>query len=285
MAAAFKIVALVDGGRTFSLRLAGVSRIRIGPLNAYEKNTCRPGASCRCVALIHGLGDSALTWDKVLRGAGGAPEVPAGWRLVALELPGTEGSDAPATPGGYAVPAMAETVDGALRGRCPEWTLVGNSLGGWVAAWAALQWPQGVRRLVLVNPAGFTDPSGVAEKTARLLEGPTGPALKEFSARAYHKAPWAPPWAWEAAAATIRARPAARMVAALRLEDLLDGRAKGIRAETTIVWGESDRVMPRAVGEAYAREIPGARLLSAPECGHLPQQECPAAVSRALYNH
>lgn len=44
----------------------GVHRVVSGPLLAYELSTCRPGAACRCVAIVHGLGDSAMTWDKTM---------------------------------------------------------------------------------------------------------------------------------------------------------------------------------------------------------------------------
>ena len=266
-------------------RLAGhgVRSVRAGGLTAYELDGCAAGAPCRCAALLHGLGDSALTWDNTLIGAGGAPVPPKGWRLLALNLPGTDGSDAPATPAGYAIPAQADAVRAALEGRCPKWTVAGNSLGGWVAGWLALKWPQGVERLVLVDPAGVDDPTGDAIKTARTLQDPTVEKMKVFADLASHKKRAVPERAWAAVVASIKSRPAAAMVAALRREDLLDERAKSLRLPVAVLWGASDRALPRAMGEKLARLIPGASFSLVPDCGHLPQQECPAAVSRALF--
>lgn len=269
--------------RKTALSAHGVRRVRAGTLAAYEEDLCSPGKPCRCVALIHGLGDSALTWDSVLLGKDGASKPPAGTKLLAVELPGTEGSLPPATPEGYAIPAMADAVKDALQPRCPQWTVVGNSLGGWVAGWLALKWPEGVKQLVLVNAAGLDDPTGTEERTARILEDPTPEKMKDFALRAYHKPRAIPDRAWAAVVASIRSRPAAKMVAALKKEYLLDDQAKNIRAQTLILWGASDRVVPRAVGEGFARLIPGARLELVPDCGHLPQQECPQAVSKALF--
>lgn len=265
--------------RRTALRLGGVRRVRLGGLNAYEKDSCAAGRPCRCVALIHGLGDSALTWDAVLLGRKGASAPPPGTLLLAVELPGTEGSDA----GDYAIPAQARAVRDALMTRCPDWTVAGNSLGGWVASWLALEWPVGVSRLILINSAGLDDPTGVARRTASVLSDPTAEKMKEFAARAYHAPRAAPPRVWRALAALIRTRPAAKVVAALRAEDLLEKRAYALRLPVLILWGESDRVLPRAMGEGLHRLIPGSRIEFIPACGHLPQQECPAAVSRVLF--
>jgi pimeloyl-ACP methyl ester carboxylesterase len=273
----------IDDLRKVRLSLYGVRRVRAGTLAAYEEDLCETGKPCRCVALIHGLGDSALTWDNVLLGKKGAPAPPRGTKLLAVELPGSEGSDPPSDPAGYAVPAMAKTIEDSLRARCPSWTLVGNSLGGFLAADIALDWPGGVEKLYLVNAAGLDDPSGVQVETARILQEPTGEKMREFSTRAYYKKMRAPLRVFDEVAATIRTRPAAKIVAQLKKEDLLDSRAKLIRAPTTILWGEADRVVPRTVGEGFAKKIPGAKLVLIPKCGHLPQQECPEAVSKALF--
>ncbi len=269
--------------RRWALRHAGVERVRVGTLAGYERDLCRPGQPCSCVALIHGLGDSAMTWDKLLGGQEGAAPPPQGTRLLALELPGSEGSAPPGTPAGYAVPAMAQTVADSLRERCPSWTLVGNSLGGWVSLWTALKWPQGVRRLLLLNSVGVDGSREEQVAVARLLENPTVAGLKDFSARAYHIMPPAPERAWPAVVASIAARPTRAMVAALRPEDLLDARARQIRIPTLVLWGLSDRAIPRSVGEKLAASIPGALFQGIPDCGHLPQRECPAVVTDALY--
>ncbi len=273
----------MDALRAARLNASGVRRVRAGTLAAYEENLCAPEKPCRCVALIHGLGDSALTWDNILLGHGGAAKPPAGVDLLAVEIPGSEGSQPPLNPAGYAIPAMASTIKDALKAKCPEWTVVGNSLGGWLAAEIALQWPEGVKSLMLLDAAGLDDPTGVLVQTARTLQNPTVENMRDFLKRCYHNPPPAPDRALAEVVESIRSRPAAAIVAALKKEDQLDARASAIRARTTIIWGATDGVVPRAVGEGYARLIPGAKLEFVPDCGHLPQQECPQAVSRALF--
>lgn len=264
--------------RKLALRLGGASRVRAASLAAWERDLCVPGAACRCVAFVHGMGDSALTWDGVMLGRG-APPLPAGTRLLAVELPGTEGSG----PSDYAVPAQAAAVKAALATRCPRWTVVGNSLGGWISAELALQWPEGVESLVLVNAVGLSDETGLLLETARILADPTVEKLKDFSGRAYFKARPAPARAWPAVVDSIKSRPTRETLAAFKLEHVLDRRAKALKTPTIVLWGAADRVVPASMGERWVRLIPGATLRLIPDCGHLPQQECPAAVSAALF--
>ena len=266
--------------RRLALWRGGVHRVAVGPLLAYEKSTCRPGAPCRCVALIHGMGDSAMTWDKTLLGSDGASLPPEGTLLLAVDMPGTDGS-APAAD--YGIRAQSRVLRAALETRCPEWTVAGNSLGGWISGWLAVDWPQGVRRLVLVNAAGLTDPSELALKAARLLADPTIPEMKVFNAKAYGKPRTVPERAWPAVIASIVSRPTRAILAALRLEDVLDARLKDVKADTTILWGSADGVLPAEFAERFRKGVRGSRVDLVPGCGHLPQQECPESVSRALF--
>jgi pimeloyl-ACP methyl ester carboxylesterase len=50
---------------------------------------------------------------------------------------------------------------------------------------------------------------------------------------------------------------------------------KEIKAPTLVLWGGKDRLLPPELGERFARDIPGARLVLFPELGHMPQEEDP----------
>ncbi|MDD5303732.1 MAG: alpha/beta hydrolase [Elusimicrobia bacterium] len=266
--------------RRLALWRGGARRVAAGPLLAYELSSCRPGAPCRCVALVHGMGDSAMTWDKTMLGEGGASAPPDGTLLLAVDMPGTDGS---APVADYGIRAQARVLRAALETRCPEWTVAGNSLGGWISGWLAVDWPEGVRRLVLVDAAGLTDPSELALQAARTLAAPTVPAMKLFNARAFAHPRPVPERAWAAVVDSIRARPTRAILAALRMEDVLDARLKDVKADTTILWGSADGVLPAEFAERFRRGVRGSRVELVPGCGHLPQQECPESVSRVLF--
>lgn len=259
--------------REAALKAHGARRIRLGTLGAYEKDNCEPGRPCKCVALLHGLGDTSLTWDKLLKAA------PEGALVVAPDLPGTESSEPPPS---WGVRAQAQVVRAALEGRCPKWTLAGNSFGGWISAWVALDWPQGVDELVLLDAAGVEDPSGAAVETALFLANPTAEGLRAFDPKARHEPRSAPDRVLRQVAEQIRSRNTARIVAALSRDELLDGRLKELKIPALILWGESDRLTPPAMGRRFQSLIKGSRLVTLEKCGHLPQQECPESTLRAL---
>ena len=62
----------------------------------------------------------------------------------------------------------------------------------------------------------------------------------------------------------------------------LDERLYRIRAKTVLIWGESDRVIPPAYGDAFCRGIAGAELVRVASAGHMVIVEQPATVVDAL---
>lgn len=271
-----------DLGVSVALRWAGVRATRSGPLSGLVRDTCRAGEPCRCAALVHGLGDTSATWRRILAGEADAP-VPPGWRLFAPDMPGTPPSPRPARRAGYAQPAQGQALRQALGALCPTWTVVGNSLGGWSASWLALEWPEGVERLILLSPAGLKDPSGASESTARTLAEPGVAVLKEFNKRVTHVERKIPDRAFAEMAALLKKRPVRANLEAIRDEHFLDGKLGALKAPVTILWGTSDRVIPPSQAEAFRRELPSAAITLIPACGHLPQMECPAPVRAALF--
>ncbi|WP_363184449.1 alpha/beta hydrolase [uncultured Thiocystis sp.] len=49
-----------------------------------------------------------------------------------------------------------------------------------------------------------------------------------------------------------------------------------------VITGEQDRAVKLEESQRLARELPGARLVVIPDCGHLPQEEAPAAFLAAV---
>ena len=107
-----------------------------------------PGAPV--VVLIHGFGDAGAGWVNV------AQALADRYRVILLDLPGHGRSThtAPALTMGDLIQSISDLtarIDGPL-------ILVGNSLGGWVAAEWALRHPARVTQLHMVNSAGFEWP-------------------------------------------------------------------------------------------------------------------------------
>lgn len=259
----------------------GVSTMKSDPgdLRLLHREVCRADRDdCKCVVLIHGAADTSMTWKRLLMLPEGEIE---GWSLFAFDLPGAGGSPAPADSRGLRAREQARTLAAAMKPLCPRWSVVGNSFGGWVATWVALEAPDMVERLVLISSAGIK--SGREDAAAsKLLQEPTVESLKEFQRRAYFKPRELPDHVWEAAAKRARESKAADVLQAQTDEDYLDGPIHKLQHPLLLVWGDADRIIPPSVGRALAQKIPGSRFVELPQCGHLPQKECTSALMNAI---
>jgi pimeloyl-ACP methyl ester carboxylesterase len=55
-----------------------------------------------------------------------------------------------------------------------------------------------------------------------------------------------------------------------------------VRVPVLVVWGAADRIYPPEHGEAFAKAVPGARLVVLDKAGHLPQLETPSDLLTAV---
>jgi pimeloyl-ACP methyl ester carboxylesterase len=165
--------------------------------------------------------------------------------------------------------------------------LVGHSMGGMIAAEMAAIAPREVERLGLIAPAGlWLDAHPVPDLFSKLPhELPAllfhDPALGERMMTAGGDLD--DPKFLEA----FMVRNARQLAMAGKLlfpipDRGLDERLYRIRAKTVIVWGESDRVIPPAHGDAFCRGIAEAELIRIPAAGHMVIVEHPEAVVHAL---
>ena len=165
--------------------------------------------------------------------------------------------------------------------------LVGHSLGGMIAAEMAAVAPREVERLGLIAPAGlWLDDHPVPDLFSKLPH--ELPALlfhdPQFGERVLTAgADFDDPKFLEAF--IIRNTRQLAMAGKLLFpipERGLAERLYRIRAKTVLVWGESDRVVPPAHGEAFRQAIAGAELIRIPAAGHMVIVEQPDAVVAAL---
>ncbi len=276
------------------LRDKGFGRAEASGLKAWMRSTCAgvPAESCSCVAWVHGLGDQSMTWRKVL-GADWQAHVAVPTELWAWDLPGS-GATPPLTEpeareGGYRVRQLARKLKQSLMAvkSCRNWTVVGNSMGGWVAAWLALDWPQGVRQLTLVNSAGFQRVKG-KKSQQRVFSGDAHiesvvAELKKFQKNAYYKPRPLSDRQWRLAAQRMMDMPISDLERAQVPEEDLDGKLAQLQQRTLIIWGEADRVIALENAQRFAHEIKKSELKMLPGCGHLPQKECPEAFLNVFW--
>lgn len=151
--------------------------------------------------------------------------------------------------------------------------LVGNSLGGWLAAELATRGTGRIKTLTLVSPAGL-----------RVVGVPMGDIFLWSDEERVRNTVYDPklaeqrlaenPSEEEADIALKNHFTTAKLAWSPRFHNPdLEKWLHRIKVPTMIVWGAADKVFPPAHGEAYKAAIPGAELRILPECGHLPHQE------------
>ena len=151
--------------------------------------------------------------------------------------------------------------------------LVGHSLGGWIAAEIAVRSTRRLRTLTLVGAAGL-HVNGVP-KGDIFLWSPEERARNRFVDQRLAEQRLAMTMTEEQADIAIKNElTTADLAWQPRFHDpQLRKWLHRIDLPTLIVWGDNDKIFPKAYGEAYHRLIKGSRLEVLPACGHLPQVE------------
>jgi pimeloyl-ACP methyl ester carboxylesterase len=160
-------------------------------------------------------------------------------------------------------------------------TVIGNSVGGWIAAEMALLGSPGLGGAVLLDAVGI-------EVEGHPVADVSGLSLSEIQALSFHDPtpfqvdPATIPDSQKAVMAANGATLAVYAGSPAMADPTLLGRLSGIAIPTLVLWGDSDRIVEPAYGQAYAAAIDGARFEVLPATGHMPQMESPDLVLRAI---
>jgi lipase len=132
-----------------------------------------PGDPVATVIALHGISSSHLAWGLIVRA------LPARVRLIAPDLRGRGRSSG--LPGPYGMARHAEDLEAVIEAlELPRATLVGHSMGGFVAVVAAHLFPDRVSGIVLIDGGlPLSVPVGITREN--LLEATLGPAARRLS--------------------------------------------------------------------------------------------------------
>jgi Predicted hydrolases or acyltransferases (alpha/beta hydrolase superfamily) len=234
------------------------------------------------VVLIHGLGDQSSVWKRSI------DPLAATHRVIALDLIGFGRSDKPLLS--YQPQTFVDFLGGFLAAlHISRASLVGNSLGGQVAALYAIEHPAAVDHLALVDAGGYKLPPGaIAPRMQAALRLSTREDYRYFAQFTFYDKKFIPDDAFLDYAIGERVRRGDAYTinqlteSLLRNDDVLDGRLGAITAPTLIIWGRGDRLIPRSVAGRLNHDIRGSRLQVIEKCGHIPQVECPDDLNASL---
>jgi len=241
------------------------------------------------IVLVHGFGSEArFDWGNVLL------PLSQHHRVIAMDQIGFGASDKPFID--YTIQTYVDFLGEFLRTQnVHEFTLVGESLGGWISALytiealapantgsGALPKPE---RLVLSDAAGMS----AAHMTAQSMPIPIAGTLADARGVAivfHDKSRVTDDFVREAWAMKMKANDGfteRSIWSNPRIAtEVVKERIGSISVPTLVVWGGNDELVPLEQGRAYAAGIPGAKLVIVPDCGHGPAIEKPREFLAAV---
>jgi pimeloyl-ACP methyl ester carboxylesterase len=223
------------------------------------------------VVLLHGLGEPKEDWRAV------AESLSQKYRVLVPDQIGFGKSDKPLLD--YTVQTYVDFLNEFLRQlKVEKASLVGESLGGWIAGLYAVEISGGahlvpVEKLVLVDAAGLKQDTPIPNLNPSSLAG-----MRAVMEAVFYDTSWLNE---ETLRKIFTDKLAAHDGYTVRsfLEnpalgtERLDDRLANIKVPTLVVWGKQDKLLPIAAGERYAAGIAGAKLVTFDKCGHVPPVE------------
>jgi pimeloyl-ACP methyl ester carboxylesterase len=257
------------------------------------------------LVLVHGLGSSATVEFYY-----NLEPLAKHHRVFAIDLPGFGRSDKPVLA--YTIDLFVRAVSDLMASEGIERAAVmGVSMGGRVALGLALDSPEKVERLVLVDALGVGVPRRVLSYSILLTRGlgeltlrGTARALRQMNPAVIRRF-----WGWYlrrpnrmdtiwtderiAKHGSLLARPeyraaylsALRSIAGmrqLRTGVVVEDRLPELRMPTLLIWGRHDHIFPASHAQAAMERIPNGRLEVFDDSGHTPQMEEPERFNRLV---
>jgi pimeloyl-ACP methyl ester carboxylesterase len=242
---------------------------------------------------VHGLGGQWQNWLENI------PRLALDRRVVALDLPGFGLTPEPDDYDGISIPRYGRCVNSLCdKLGLGKVNLVGNSMGGFVAAEVAIQFPERVSRLALVSAAGISStetleaPILTFGRIATALATNTAARHRRLASRpvtrhlalalvARHPRLLKPDFAYEGFFKGA-GKPGFDDALRASLDYDFRDRLPEVKVPTLIVWGEKDSIIPVRDADDFERLIEDSRKVVMKDTGHIPMAERPVAFNDVL---
>ncbi len=235
------------------------------------------GGSGEPLVLIHGFGADKDNWTRVSRFL--TPK----YHVVAPDLQGF-GESSKSPTASYTIDAQVETVHAFVQKLgLKNVHLGGSSMGGHISAAYAAKYPDEVKSLWLVGPAGISSvaPSELQKITA---SGGKNPLVSRTREEFYGIAQFVmtdPPFIPKAVLNVMADRRIAnfeleqRIFKEIRSSPSVEGQITGLATPTHVLWGDHDRALNYEGAQVFVKLMPHASATIMPGIGHLPMVERP----------
>lgn len=238
--------------------------------------------------LLHGVLSSLYDWDDWV------DRLRKHYRIIRLDIPGF-GLTGPANFE-WNEEQLSRFFNSSLEAMGIEQCYVaGSSLGGYMAWKAAVKRPDVVKKLVLVNAAGYP------QKMPKALRFFITPVIDRFATR------MTPRWIFDQAISSLfvdqsRIKPEIReryyemllrkgnrdsarevLTYMFNRKDEYPEEIATIKIPTLIMWGSDDSWVPTPMAAMFKKDIANSELVIYPDVGHLPMMEAPEVSARDVH--
>ncbi len=273
----FSPAALMATAQFAERQMAGLSneQVMVGDLSIhYYQGGPADGET---VLMIHGFGANKDNWVRF------AKFFTKRYNVIALDLPGFGDSSKP--DASYDVGTQAERVAAFVKTLgLTKVHVVGNSMGGHIAALYAARHPEAVRSLALFDNAGVTSPKK-SELYEMLERGEPNPLVArdaegfaKLVSFVFVEPPKVPANVrrYMAEQASARSAQNDKVFSHLRERYIpLEPELPKIQAPTLLLWGDMDRVLDVSSIEVMKPLLKNPTVVIMKNCGHVPMIERP----------
>ena len=242
------------------------------------------------ILLLHGLSSSLYTWDSL------TSMLSEKKRVIRIDLPGF-GLTGPDPEQAYSIDYYNRFIDSfMIKMNINQYIIAGNSFGGNIAWNQALYRPEKIRKLILINSAGYPRTKEKGNIGFKLAAIPVlGEVIKKVTPRALVKKSLKDAYSDDnKISEAITNRYYDLLLCEGNRQALIDifkqravpnpDNIKNVHAPTLIIWGKDDQMIDVSNGLRFNQDIQGSLSRIIDHSGHVPMEETPQAVYQAMIN-
>lgn len=225
--------------------------------------------------LLHGLGATALAWSSAIR------RLRKDVKLLVPELSGLGGTITP--DGGLNVAEGVAAVKALIEWWAPgrAVTLAGISLGGWMSVRLALERPELVERLVLVDAGGYRDQDW--GRIQELTDVANLDDVDRLYKALFHRTPFIFDLSRRGFLKAYSSRAVRYVLGSTTPDHTYSPEDLAvIDKPTLLIWGEYDGLFSLEVAHAMEHHLPHSRLVTLRHAGHAVHWEKPRPMAEAI---
>jgi pimeloyl-ACP methyl ester carboxylesterase len=273
---------LYDVNMAVEAKLYGLHKIVV-PITEMTVSTWQGGPyeASSSVLMLHGYSADKNIWLRFARHFVGQ------YRVIIPDIAG-HGETGFKAGGGYDIPLQAKRMIQLLDVCGVEKVhVIGNSMGGYIAAWLAATYPDRIASVALFDPAGVTAPE-ISDMERHLANG-HNPFLihsreefRRFYAMTMAEPPWVPGVVLDAIALRYQQQreELEEIFQDLRASPPMEPKLPDIRAPALLLWGRKDRLIDVSSVAIWSKGIADLRVEVWDHIGHMPMVELPTSTAR-----